>query len=238
MAEIAEYIFNSNAEWRDRGFSLRSPPVCIVTYDPAGDGKDNDALVVLLREEHQKGEPYDPDFAVENKYRVLMCERMPSHYEFPDKLARLLSMHRRLLSWTAEGKIFAHVFAVETNGVGWGLSSALKAKVGSHVIPYTTVSTTGDRSYTGMKVSMPRLAALDHMRIMMETFHLRISPDAVGAKDLLAEMNSFVWRAPGRPEAIQGQHDDLVMATCGGLWIGSRVIQPVLKAEAVRGRIN
>ena len=83
---------------------------------------------------------------------------------------------------------------------------------------------------------MPRLAALDHLRIMMETHHMKVIPDAPGASQLIEEMNSFVWRRPGRPEAMQGQKDDLVMALCGALWIGSKLIGPILRQDPMVSR--
>lgn len=233
MAEMPE-IFNSDDEWRARGFYLRQPPLVIVSFDPAGDGDDRDALIVQTREEHQRGEPHDPDFAVEQKFRIMMAERLPVDYEYPDKLARILAMHKQLIRWQAAGRIIGHVFAIESNGVGWGLASDLRVKIGHYVITYTTVGSTSDKPYGGGKVSMPRLAALDWMRIMIETHHIKIAPDAPGGKLLASELNSFVWRRPGRPEAMQGQKDDLVMATCGGLWIGSKIIGPSLKAESSR----
>lgn len=232
------HVFNQNSEWAARGYILRSPPLCIVVYDPAGDGDDFDALVVGLREEHQRGEPHDPDFAVETKYRILISERMPVDYEFPDKVARVLAMHRTLKTWEAEGKIHTHLIAIETNGVGWGLASSIKDKIGEQVIPYTTVGSSGETPYTGAKCSMPRLAALDHLRILMETFHVRMIPEAPGVKNLMQELNAFVWKRPGRPEALNGANDDLVMALCGLTWIGSKIVGPILRAETPRGRMN
>lgn len=227
-------VFNSDADWRDRGFYLRAPPIVFVAYDPAGDGSDRDALVVLSREEHQKGEPEDPDFAVEMKFRVMMAQRMPMDFEYPDKLARILAIHKQLTRWRASGRIYAHVLCIESNGVGWGMASDLRSKIGEAVIPYTTIGSTTDKPYGGAKVTMPRLAALDHMRIMLETHHCKIIPEAPGAKDLASEMNSFVWRRPGRPEAMDGQKDDLVMAMCGGIWIGTKIVGPSLKAAPKR----
>lgn len=230
------HAFNSDREWRDRGFSLRQPPLVVVSYDPAGDGDDRDAIIVQTREEHQRGEPHDPDFAVEMKFRVMMAQRMPVNHEFPDKIAKLLAIHRQLLQWEGAGRISRHVFAVESNGVGWGLASDLRSKIGDLVLPYTTIGSSTDKPYGGHKITMPRLAALDWLRMMMETHHLKIIPDAPGSKELASELNSFVWRRPGRPEAMLGQKDDLVMALCGGVWIGSKIIGPSLKAKSLPGR--
>lgn len=232
---MEEHTFNTHEDWRARGFFLRQPPVIISCYDPAGDGDDRDALLLLSREEHQKGEPWDPDFAVAMKFRVLAAQRLPPEFEFPDKLARLLGLHRQLVAWTNAGRAYEHFFAIETNGVGWAAASALRNKLGNRVIPYTTVGATSEKPYEGGKVSMPRLAALDNVRVLMETHHLKIAPDAPGGKELAGEMASFVWRRPGRPEAMEGQHDDLVMALTGGCWIGSKIIGPTLKAVTYTG---
>lgn len=228
--EQTVHAFNSDEDWRARGFHLHKPPIIIVCYDPAGDGSDRDAVLVIQREEHQRGEPHDPDFAVEMKFRVLMAQRLPVDYEFPDKVAKLLAIHRQLLRWQAGGRISHHAFVVESNGVGWGLASDLRSKIGAYVLPYTTIGSKNDQPYGGDKITMPRLAALDWLRIMMETHHLKIIPNAPGSKELASELNSFVWRRPGRPEAMQGQKDDLVMALCGGVWVGSKIIGPSLKA--------
>jgi hypothetical protein len=225
------YPFNNTRDWRERGFHLRTPPVVIVCYDPAGSGKDRDAIVMMNREEHQKGEPHDPDFAVAIKFRVLAAQRLPPQLEFPEKLSRLLSIHRQLLQWQNIGRSFSHFFTIESNGVGWGLSSSLRTNIGPQVISYTTVGAVSDKPYSGGQISMPRLAALDHTRVLLETGHLKMNDAALGGADLASEMSSFVWRSPGRPEAMEGQHDDLVMALTGGCWIGTKIISPVLKAR-------
>jgi hypothetical protein len=229
--ESTSYLFNNTEDWRDRGFYMRTPPLVMACYDPAGSGKDRDAVVLLNREEHQKGEPHDPDFAVAIKFRVLGYSRMPPQFEFPEKMASMLSVNRQLNNWHKIGKCSGHVFTVETNGVGWALASALKSKLGEKVISYTTVGSPHEKPFEGGRVSMPRLAALDHVRVLLETGHLRMAPDAPGGKDLQQEMGSFVWRRPGRPEAMEGQHDDGVMALTGGCWIGTKIIAPLLKAK-------
>lgn len=230
---MENYPFNNTDDWRDRGYYLRQPPVVIACYDPAGDGNDRDAVVLLNREEHQHGEPHDPDFAVAIKFRVLGSTYLPPEFEFPDKLARLLALHRQLTGWTHVGKIHTHFFTVESNGVGWALASSLKVKVGPRVISYTTVGTVGNKPYENGKLSMPRLTALDHVRVLLETGHLKMAKEAKGARDLTQELGSFVWRRPGRPEALEGQRDDMVMALTGGCWVGSKVIAPVLKAKVI-----
>ena len=35
---------------------------------------------------------------------------------------------------------------------------------------------------------------------------------------MIAELETFIWKN-GRPEALQGYNDDLVMALCIGLWV-------------------
>lgn len=228
---MSTYAFNNTTDWRERGFYLRTPPVTIASYDPAGSGNDRDAIVLTSREEHQKGEPHDPDFAVALKFRVLGSMYLPPEFEFPDKIARLLSLHRNLTRWQTAGKTFSHFFTVETNGVGWALASELRSKIGPQVISYTTVGSTSEKPYSGGSVSMPRLAALDHLRVLLETGHLKQARDAVGKKELAAELSAFVWRRPGRPEAMEGQKDDRIMALTGGVWIGTKIIHPVLKAR-------
>lgn len=227
---MEEHTFNTHEDWREKGFNLRQPPVIIVCYDPAGSGDDRDAIVLLSREEHQKGEPHDPDFAVAIKFRVMGAMRLPPEFEFPDKLARLLGLHRQLTGWGNAGRCYTHFFSIETNGVGWALGSALRSKIGTQVICYTTVGAVSEKPWAGGQISMPRLAALDHMRVLMESHLLKVVPNAPGATELAKEMGAFVWARPGRPEALAGQHDDMVMALCGGCWVGTKIIGPSLKA--------
>lgn len=227
-------MFNRTMDWKQRGYHLRQPPLILACYDPSGDGDDRDALVLLAREEHQKGEPHDPDFSVMMLFRALMAHEMARDLEFPDKLAMLLKLHRQLLGWTRSGRAAKHVFCVETNGVGYAMHSALRTHIGNHVIGYTTVGTTNDNTFTEKKVSMPRLASLDHLRVLAETHALKLAKDAPGREILIRQMSSFVWRGAGRPEAMLGQHDDIVMALAGGCWIGSKVLPPVLKQKKFR----
>ena len=220
---------NSTEDWKSRGFYMRTPPLILVSYDPAGDGDDKDALVMTSREEHQSGEAWDPDFAVATIYRVLLVHRMRPDLEFPDKLSMLLRLNQQLNSWVNVGRAAAVRFVVESNGVGYAMASSLRDKISNGVIPYTTVGSTTDKPYKEGKVSMPRLAALDHLRVLMETFCLKIDRQAPGKEILTSELASVVWRRPGRPEALDGQHDDAVMALTGACWIGSKVIPPILK---------
>jgi hypothetical protein len=232
MNEVPQ--FNRILDWKKRGYHLRTPPLILVGYDPAGDGQDRDALTMTAREEHQKGEPYDPDFSVMMLYRCLMAHEMAPDLEFPDKLAMLLRLHRQLKGWARSGRAANHVFTVETNGVGYAMGSALRANIGNNVICYTTVGTSGSDPYTDKKLAMPRLAALDNLRVLAETHSLKLAKDAPGRDALTRQMASFVWRRPGRPEAIEGQHDDLVLSLAGACWIGSKVIPPILKQIPVR----
>jgi hypothetical protein len=234
MSNVSQ--FNSTAEWKDRGFYLRTPPLVLVGYDPAGDGDDRDALVMVAREEHQKGEPHDPDFAVLMLFRLLMAHRMSPDLEFPDKLAMLLRLHRQLRGWTNIGRAANHVFCIETNGVGYAMASSLREAIQHNVVGYVTVGSSSEKPFTEKKVAMPRLAALDNLRVLAETHALKLAKDAPGRHMIIQEMSSFVWRGPGRPEAIEGQHDDIVMAMAGACWIGSRIIPPMLKAQKVTRR--
>jgi hypothetical protein len=232
MTEAAS--FNRITDWKDRGFYLRTAPLVIAGYDPAGDGNDRDALIMVAREEHQKGEPYDPDFAVMMLFRTLMVHEMSPDLEFPDKLAMLLRLHRQLNAWKRAGRASNHVFTIETNGVGYAMGSAMREQVGQNVVCYTTVGTNTNETFSEKKLAMPRLASLDNLRVLAETHSLKLAKDAPGREILLKQMASFVWRRPGRPEAIIGQNDDVVMALAGACWIGTKVIPPLLKQVRVR----
>lgn len=233
--------FNTVKDWKDRGYHMRTPPLILVGYDSSGDGDDRDALTMVAREEHQRGEEHDPDFAVVTMFRVLMAHRLPQSLEFPDKLAKLLSLHKSLATWRDTGRAAEHVFCIETNGVGHAMGSSLRQWIGGNVVTYNTVGRMSSEPYEAKQVSMPRLAALDNMRVLAETHVLKVAKDAPGSKDLINEMGAFVWRRPGRPEALSGQHDDLVLSLCGALWIGTKVIPPILrqkKYDPKRGRVN
>lgn len=240
MTDVAQ--FNTGADWKARGFRLQTPPLMLACYDPAGDGADRDALLLLSREEHQKGEPHDPDFAAQTLYRVLMVHQMAAEMEFPDKLAMILRLHRQLRRWTNKGRCHGHVFCVETNGVGYAMGSALRSAVGNAVVAYhTTGKASSDVPFAEKRPSMPRLPALDNLRVLAETHCLKIARDAPGREILVREMEAFVWRRAGRPEAMDGQRDDTVMALAGGCWVGSKIIPPILKAKRYspqRGRVS
>lgn len=224
-------------ELRERGFAMRDAPLALLVYDPAADGDDHDGLIILSREEHRRGELHDPDLAVEMIYRVLMAQYMPRELEFQDKAAKILSLHRSMRAWTNRGKMAEHMVLVETNGVGWPMQSFLKDKLGFRLRPYTTTSTLIGRPsgapHQSKMWAMPRLAALDHLRMQMDLQRLKTEEDAPGASLLIKEFNSFIWASKNRPEAIQGQHDDLIMPLAAGCWFGSKVIPPLVKATRV-----
>lgn len=226
--------FNTSADWKARGYYMRVPPVVLAAYDPAGDGEDRDALVLIAREEHQKGETWDPDFSISIIFRVLMVHQMSPDLEFPDKLAMILRLHKQLRRWQNTGRSSKHVFCVESNGVGYAMASSLRENIGNYVINYTTVSNTRDVPFVEKKLAMPRLASLDNLRVLAETHCFKVAKEAPGAKILESEMASFVWRRPGRPEAMQGQRDDVVMACAGACWIGTKVLPLVLRRTKVR----
>lgn len=221
--------FNNAHDLRQRGFSLMTRPLTIATLDPAGDGDDRDALTILSREEHQRGEPYDPDFAVEMVFRLMMYHKLPREWEFPDKLASLIALNRELIGWTRSGRQSGHVFNVESNGVGYSYASSLREKISAPVFSYVTVATTSKEIRPDAKFTMPRLKALDNLRVLIETGYVKMQPDAPGAADIKTELGAFVWRGRNRPEAMQGQHDDGVMSLCGGVWLGSKILPPALK---------
>ena len=220
---------------RERGFQLLTPPVSIASLDPSGDGEDYDGLVVVSREEHQRGEPNDPDFAVEFVYRLLMAHRLPRDWEFPDKLAAVFQLDRNLQRWTSQKRQSAHFMCFETNGVGYGYASSFARKSTTKVIPYATVGRVTNVAPVNAKVAMPRLEALDNLRILMETGYFQLAKGAPGAKEFNNELQAFVWRGRNRPEAMQGQHDDLILAATGATWIGSKILPPLLKQVKMPG---
>jgi hypothetical protein len=230
--------FNNGKDLKKRGYNMIDPPVNILNYDPAGDGDDNDALVLVSREEWRRGELHDPDLAVEFVYRVMLAHRLPNGLEFPDKIASILNVNRWLNKMQGEGREHSHVIGVETNGVGWAAASHMRSKTNAPVLGYTTVGNVKERPYEGKQISMPRLAALDNLRVLLELHKIKMAKDCSGAAELTNEMNAFVWKRPGRPEAIVGQHDDLVMALCGAVWIGSKLIPPVSKQMKVGPRMG
>lgn len=227
-------------ELRQRGFIMRDPPLAMLIYDPSGAGEDHDGVVILSREEHRRGELYDPDLAVEMIYRVMYCQYMPRDLEFQDKATKILSLYRSLLNWMYKGRIAEIAVLVETNGVGWPMQSFLKDKIGHRLRGFTTTATVIGRpsgeAHLNSMWAMPRLAALDNLKMQMDLQRLKAEPKAPGVKDLINEFSSFVWAAPNRPEAIEGQHDDLIMPLAAGCWFGSKVIPPITKSIPVTHR--
>ena len=229
-------VFNSAKDMNERGFHMRDAPVAIVNYDPAGDGKDNDAIVLIQREEWRRGELHDPDLAMEFVFRVTLAHRLPVGLEFPEKLATLLRLNSSLAKWKRQKRISTYGIGVEQNGVGYAMGSSLRTKTSAPILGYTTVANTTEKPYTSNKLSMPRLAALDMLRVQMELHRVKVAKDCHGKKELLGELNSFVWAGPGRPEAIVGQKDDLVLALTGAIWLGLKVIPPVTKQVKVSAK--
>lgn len=222
---------------RERGYALLTPPLYFAALDPSGDGSDNNAVALIAREEWQKGEPIDPDFSVEHMLRIKMALRLNPDCEFSDVMAQLYSLHRYLVGLKKAGAAAGHLFCVETNGVGFGYEAQLRQKVGANrVIGYTTVGNVGNDTDAGRKLVMPRLAGLDNMRIMVELHRMKLEEKAPGAKELEAEFRSFIWKAPGRPEALTGHHDDLVMAVAGATWCATKLVPPILKQVSFRNR--
>ena len=232
--------FNNADDLKERGFQLLCPPVTIVSVDPSGDGDDRDGVLAVSREEHQRGLPEDPDFAVEFVFRVLLAHQLPQEYEFPDKLASLINLDKRLQRWTSQRRQSTHFFTFETNGVGYGYASSFSRKSPTKVIPYATVGrvTPGAKPPGNARIAMPRLEALDNTRVLVETGYLKAAPGAPGLAELQKQMQAFVWRGRNRPEAMAGQHDDLVLALTGALWIGSKVIPPILKQVKMPGKVR
>lgn len=232
-ANKARFMFNTGVTLKDRGFVLRIPPVHFVALDPAADGEDYTGVVLLAREEHQKGEPEDPDFAVEHMLRIKMALRLNQELEYADVLAQMFRLNRYLKGLQSKGASMGTVFCVETNGVGYGYEQALRSKLSrsTPVIGYTTIGVMNDDTAAAKKMVMPRLAGLDNLRIQIETHHLKLERDAPGTRELEGEFRAFVWRGPGRPEAMEGHNDDLVMATAGAVWAATKLVPPALKSN-------
>ena len=222
---------NTAEELKRRGFVMRDPPLLLLCYDPAGQGADNDAVVILSREEHRRGEVSDPDLAVEMIWRILQAEYFPVDFEWSDKIAKILSIHRGMRRWADSGRAAGTVILVESNGVGYAASSVLREKLSSQVLSYTTVGKASEETHASNKLIMPRLAALDLMRLQLELHRLKGVKGGKGVDDIQKELGGIVWARPGRPEALPGQRDDMTMALTAGIWFGTKVIPPLTKAD-------
>lgn len=214
---------------------MREPGLTMCVYDPAGEGKDNDAVVIMQREEWRRGELYDAELAMEYVMRILMCEYMNVNWTLNQKVARLLAMERAMRKWENKKKSAGSVMMIETNGVGYGAASLLKDKVPTTttIRGYQTVARTDNKSFQAGNLSMPRLAALDNTRMLLDLDRIKAVKDAPGMDLFVQELNSFVWASARRPEAIAGQKDDLIMALTGACWFGTKVIPPITKALTV-----
>lgn len=227
------HAFMTQDELRDRGFRMVDPPLALMGYDPSGDGADRDAVTIVSREEWRRGELYDPDLAVEFVYRILYASYLPTDWEFSDRAAKLLALHKAMIQWRNSGKMAGHFIFIETNGVGHSMASFLREKMPQYIRPYSTVATLTDEMFVKQRLSMPRLAALDHLRMQFDLHRIKAVRDAPGVEDLFNEMNSFVWTRPKRAEAMPGQRDDLIMSLTGPVWFGSKVVPPLTKQMKV-----
>lgn len=224
-------ILHTIPQLRELGFYMHDAPVGILCYDPAGSGNDRDAMVLLQREEWRRGELNDPDLAVETIYRMMYCEEMDPTFEAPDKIARALTVLRQMRVWQAKRRLAEVYMTVERNGVGYAMADHLKRQTKTQIIGYNTVGVMTDKKFQNKQMSMPRLAALDLMRVCLETHRLKMEKRAIGANIIASQINSFVWKRPGRPEAIEGMRDDVIMAICGGIWFGTHAIPMITKHQ-------
>ncbi len=226
-------VLNTAKLLEAEGFALVERPFCIAAFDPAGQGADHPALIVLEREEWQRGEPLEPRFAVKTFCRVRRAERMPAATELPDALARLFRLCKVLIGETA---YCGWKLAIEQNGIGAAYVSALRRRLPlGTLVGVTTIATLGDGRQRDAPCApsgwvMPRQAGLDALRAALEWQAIKVATDAPGAKDLTREMRSFVWKGR-RPEAQEGAHDDLVMALALAHWVATRIVPPVLKQQ-------
>ena len=191
-------------------------------------GNDRDAIIMVQREEWRRGELHDPDLAIEYIFRILLAQRLPPDMEFPDKLAMMLGCEKQMRRWKNQKRISHYFVGVEQNGVGYAMASSMRTKTPGTVLGYTTVGNAKEKPFEEKHIAMPRRSPRQHAG-MLEIHRVKVAKDCVGAKHLKSEMNSFVWKGPGRPEAMEGQRDDLVMALCGALWLGTKLIPPVNK---------
>lgn len=230
---------NTVREFNHYGYYLQTPPVSLIVLDPAGDGNDGNGIVWMDREEYQKGEPEDPDFSVIPVNRIKFAAQLDSAMEWSDVMARLLALHRFMLLRERRGLSFRYFITVEVNGVGYGYANHLKEKVGTKkIIKVTTVGGQKEEAHNETGFIMPRLPGLDHLRMRIEGHTFKIDKTAPGLDILNSQMRSFVWLKKGRPEALPGQRDDLVMSSAIGNWTLSKIIPPALKAKRFtqRGR--
>lgn len=221
----------SYAQLLEEGWALRTAPSIVVMLDPSGEGDDRTGLVALERHELELGERHDPDFQVEHVFLLTRAERLERDMEFPDVIATLLAFHRYFISEKGKKRINRHWFGIEANGVGWPFASQLRQMIGSdHVLAITTTGAANDLPWSEGGWVMPRMAGLDLLRMMTQLQRFQIKKGAVGKDLIIREMQSFAYKGK-RPEAMEGAHDDLVMAAAGALWLGCRIIPPLVKAE-------
>lgn len=227
----------STDQLQSDGFRQRSAPVAVLAMDPAGDGKDRTALTLTEREAWVRGEPYDPDVRLIYRLVWRIGTLFPVNAEFPFVNASVYSAMNRLRTAVSVGNLSEAVLAVECNGVGWGYASDLRTKLpkGS-VMPITTTGGNYDHAMERRGYTMPRKPAADNFRVLMETGRWITAPEAPMADALKSEMDSFIWRN-GKPQAAEGQHDDLVMSSIIGSWVASKLIPADVqfKVEPERG---
>lgn len=228
----------SYAELGKLGFRLRRAPTVLFSLDPSGEGDDRTGLSIIERHELELGEPDEPKFAVEHAFMIRHVERLPRDMEFPDVMALLLAYHKGMLK--RPKAVQRHWFAIEVNGVGWPFYSQLHNLCGpGFVIPVVTTGSADDRPYgeEDNRPRMPRMAGLDLFRVMLQLQRIMIVPGAKGADELVREMRSFVFNGR-RPEAAEGEHDDLIFSSVLGVWVGARIIPPTARAKPTRERLH
>ena len=218
---------------------MREPPFAIVAFDPAGDGEDENAVALYLREEFERGERHEMGFEHQMIMRLHLIETLRQDLEFPEVLASMLRLYRWLYNMKLQGRIYNFVIVVETNGVGHGYYHSLRNAIGGRVYGQYTVGGDHEKPINEEKLVMPRMAGLDHFRYCIETHTIKIARDpasgqlAQGADKFRTQMNSFVWKGPKRPQAMEGQKDDLIMAGAIGNWFGTKVLPTVVTASAM-----
>jgi hypothetical protein len=224
-------------ELRAAGFQEKGPTTEILAFDPAGAGADSPGLVWVTRRTFILGDyPYEPDSSAQPIMRIRAAVAMVPDSSYAEQEARCLTWHRRMMAAQRADQVEQHAVCIETNGVGFALGDQLKRKIGKFCLPYTTVAA-ADKTFKGGKVLMPRGPALGLLRAHMVMHRLKASDDAIGMEDLGRQLDSFLRseKKNGKPEAMAGEHDDLVLPLAACCWMSNRILPLRLPTDPAAG---
>jgi hypothetical protein len=240
MLSPAEQMLELNTvqELHERGFVMHGPPIAIASLDPAGSGTDHPALTVIEREVWRMGEVYDPDLTVMARYVLRGAWIFPQGSQFPQITGAMLAAANRMMASERDGQILRFFITVECNGVGWGYASHLRAKLGDIVMPITTTGGENANVLEGNKgYTMPRQAAADNLRMLMEQQVWKVERGAPGIAQVQEQLDAFVWKGK-KPQAAEGFNDDGVLSIMIGTWALSRTIPLSVQIEARSTRVR